>query len=807
MGSGSGRTAAPPPPPAPDRLAALLGGYRPYPGIADELVAADGTLRPVWRGFVQHLARLSPEAIEARFARGDQYLRDAGVFYRLYAESGSTERAWPLSHVPVIVHETEWETIREGLAQRAELLEQVAADLYGPGRLVAEGHLPAQLVARNPEWLRPLVGITPRGGHFLHFLAFEIGRSPDGSWFVLGDRTQAPSGAGFALETRMATSRVFADFFATANVYRLASFFRSFRDALNGLRGGDRTRVGILTPGPLNDTYFEHTYIARYLGFMLLEGEDLVVQDGAVMVRTVDGLRPVDVLWRRLDARFADPLELDPNSQIGTPGLIGAVRSGKLAMVNALGTGLLETRAFLAFLPRIGELLLGEPLKMPNIATWWCGQPAERAYVKANAQKMMIGPALSNRLPFETGETTVLGGRFRSKAFAAIGDWIEADGANLVGQEAVTLSTSPAWVDGRLRPMPMSLRVFMVRTPEGWQAMPGGYARIGRTEDASAIAMQKGGSVADVWVVSDAAVPAETMLAAPARFVRPEVAVLPSRAADNLFWLGRYVERMETAVRLLRAWHLRYAESGTAERPLLKLLGDFLAQHGFDASGDFVAQLAERIGAARLCASKVRDRFSTDGWIALGDLAEAVAALKGRELAGDDAVRELGGLLHKIAGFSGLVHENMYRFSGWRFLTLGRDLERAQSMAWVLAVFADPKAPEGALDLSVEVGDSLMTHRRRYTVSTNRDTVIDLLALDDRNPRSIYFQLDEIKAQIHRLPGNAATGPMPPLARSILEMHTGLAVRAPEELTTGALMRLRDAVGRLSDLIATTYFG
>ena len=269
---------------------------------------------------MQALAKMPPEDVTRRFDLGDQYLRDTGVFFRQYGEKDVTDRAWPLSHVPVMIHESEWTSISQGLIQRAELLESVCADLYGEARLVKEGHLPASLIAMNPEWLRPMVGVRPRSGHFLNFIAFEIGRGPDGRWWVLGDRVQAPSGAGFALENRVATARVFADIYADSNVHRLAGFFRAFRDALNDLRGDSESRVGILTPGRFNDTYFEHAYIARYLGFMLLEGEDLTVQNGQVMVRTIAGLSPVSVLWRRIDASYADPLELNESSRLGTPG-------------------------------------------------------------------------------------------------------------------------------------------------------------------------------------------------------------------------------------------------------------------------------------------------------------------------------------------------------------------------------------------------------------------------------------------------------------------------------------------------------
>ena len=797
-----------PTPRLPDPVTRLLTGYAPQPGVADEMLDAEGRVRPVWLPLLRHLASLAPGRAEAAFARGDQYLRDAGVFYRLYADTAASERDWPLSHVPVIVNEAEWAKIAAGLIQRADLLEAVVRDLYGPARLVEEGHLPAPLVAQNPEWLRPLVGVEPRGGHFLHVLAFEIGRNPDGSWFVLGDRTQAPSGAGFALENRVATSRVFPDLYAQSNVHRLAGFFRAFRDGMNGMRAGGATRVAILTPGPLNDTYYEHAYVARYLGFMLLEGEDMAVQDGQVMVRTVSGLRPVDVLWRRLDARFADPLELDALSRIGTPGLVSAVRAGGVAVVNALGSGVVEARAFMAFLPRLAEVVLDAPLILPNIATWWCGAEKARAYVAANMDRMVFAPALSTRLPFDAGENWEAEGDLPAR--------LAAEGAGLIAQERVTISTTPVWASGRLVPRPMSLRAFVVRTPEGWQVMPGGFARIGRDDaDTAAIALQRGGAVADVWIVSDKAVPPDTMLP-PAGRIQPraEAGVLPARAADNLFWLGRYVERTEHAVRLLRAWHLRLAEAGAPDRPLLTALGQHLAMLGFDPTRPIAPVLADRVAAARGCAGKVRDRFSIDGWASLGDLAREVAALDTATdtgepglQPGDDTARAMGRLLHRLAAFTGLVHDNMYRFAGWRFLTLGRAVERADAMAWTLAAFADVRAPEGALDLCVEIGDSVMTHRRRFAVATSRETVIDLLALDEMNPRSVLYQLGEAREQVARLPGGGGEGPLPPVARHLLRLHTDLAVSTAAELTTPRLLGLRSGIGAFSTLVGETWFG
>ncbi len=782
-------------------------GYAPLPGVADEMVDTNGAIRPVWQRFFGHLSNMPEKDLTERFTRADRYLRDAGVFYRAYGSTGSAERSWPLSHVPVLIDAREWEAVSAGLVQRADLLEAIVADIYGENRLVAQGVLPPALIAANPEYQRPLVGVSPASGHYLHFCAFEIGRGPDGNWWVLADRTQAPSGAGFALENRVATTRAFSDIYAETPVHRLASFFGAFRDSLQGMKHSGDDRIAVLTPGPANETYYEHAYIARYLGFMLLEGEDLTVVNGKVMVRTVSGLKPITVLWRRLDSAYADPLELNQNSHIGTPGLVEALRAESVTIVNALGSGIIETRALLAFMPTICRELFGEELKLPSIATWWCGQKGEREHVAENIEKMVIGPAYSRAPFFDDSGESVLGSSLRASAKDSIGDWLNSDGAKLVGQEVVTLSTTPAWIGGKLTPRPMSLRVFAARTANGWQIMPGGFARIGGSDDVSAIAMQSGGAAADVWIVSDKPVERHTLLPAEGSFTRNMPGSLPSRAADNLFWLGRYIERAEGALRILRAWHARFAEAADPSQPLLADVSEYLAAVDIDTEDAVPNTLLRNIDSAVYSASNIRDRFSPDGWLALTDLAKTARRFHETISPGDDASHAMTILLRKLAGFAGLVHENMYRFTGWRFLSLGRHIERGLHMTRLLGHMSGPEAPDGALDMLLEIGDSVMTHRRRYNVNTARLTVTDLLALDPLNPRSILFQMNEIHREVEQLPNALVNGQMSPFYREAMRLHSGLAVMTPETMSVDVYRRLERELEQLSDLLAHTYLG
>lgn len=777
--------------------AGLFDRYRPLHAVPDELVDSAGYLRPAWKGLIAHLESLSQDEIEAAIAQGDQFLSDSGVFARQMGHKTAETREYPFSAIPVVLPEAEWREIEAGLIQRAELMEKIAADLYGDNTLVANGHLPAKLIAQSPEYLLPMVGLRPQGGNFLHFIGFEIGRGPDGRWWVMSDRTDAPSGAGFALENRVATSRVFHEVFRDANVIRLASFFRAFRNQLDSLRGGNGSQVSMLTPGPMSETYSEQAYIARYLGLPLLEGDDLIVENGQLLVRTVDGLTPVDVLWRRMDGIWADPLELRQDSHLGTPGLLSALRAGKVTMVNALGVGVLETQALMAFMPSLSKVLLGTPLKMPNVATWWCGQPKELAHVRVNAKQMMIGPALSTRMPFETGAPYAIAGEMREGNGKTFDAWLTENAEHLVAKELVKLSTTPVYVEGRLEPRPMSLRVFLARTARGWQVMPGGFARIGANADSSAISMRSGGTVADVWIAADRPVEQDSLVAqGDAPFVRAVPGALPAQAADNMFWLGRYVERTEGLIRLLRAYNSRL--DAAAAEPLLASIRALLNTFGVDATEPVPYGLLATLSAAVSAGGQIRDRLNVDAWAALMDMEKSMTRIARTTYAGIDATSVMSVMLRKLSGFAGLVHENMYRTTGWQFMTLGRSIERASMTAELLIHAADPACPEGGLDLAIEVGDSMIIHRQRYSSFARRETVIDLLALDGTNPRALRFHVDIIAAQGADLCRNRVNPMAHEFEAKIAMLHANLVGHTVATLDTAALQATRSAIFDIS---------
>jgi uncharacterized circularly permuted ATP-grasp superfamily protein/uncharacterized alpha-E superfamily protein len=806
--------------PADRRVAQWMRDYVRLPGIPDEFIAQDGTPRAVWTRFFEAFAALTPGEIERRFGAADRHLREAGVTYRAPGETA--ERPWPLSHLPLLIDEADWQQLTAGIVQRAELLELVLSDLYGEGRLVAEGAIPAAAIAGSNEYLRPVSGIKPPGGRYLNLYAADVGRGPDGRWWVLGDRTQAPSGAGYALENRLVLSRAFTSLYKSMNVERVASFFEAFRESLRGSAERDEPRIGLLTPGSFSETYFEHATLARYLGFLLVEGDDLAVSGDRVHIRTVAGLKRLDVLLRRVDSNSLDPLELDASSQLGVPGLIDVLRKNGVAVANMPGSGVMEARALLGFLPSLSRRFFGEELKMPHIATWWCGQRAAREEVLSRFDEFAIEGAYGRGVPGFPGNGPVLASELSSSERERLKTAIHDRGVDYVGQELVRLSTTPVWDEGRLTPRPFVLRVFAAATPDGWTIMPGGFCRIAEQPDARAISMGDGARAADVWVVSDKAVSAATLLPTVDTVrIRRIAGWVPSRAADNLFWLGRYLERAEATLRLVRALGMQRdpGKGSSTVHHSVERIQRLLVTWGATAQAtraqpakiaaealqgeDSFGSALSLLRTAQRNAASLRERLSPDAWQVITEMTERLAY----EVDDDDGVVSAADLtLQELASFAGLAQENMNRAAGWRFLEMGRRAERAINTVRFARQFAYDEAGGEDLDILLTLVDCQITYRSRYLVGPLLAPVRDLVVLDPYNPRSVAFQVSALKDHIASLPTLKEEGLIERPHRLAVALQATLTTAEAVALDTKTLFSLEQDLLTLADAIGSHYF-
>lgn len=830
--------------------AALTADYGEPNGVHDEMKSSDGQVRKAWQGFAEQLDEMGPQELARRWVQGQRMIQDNGVTYNVYGDPRGMDRPWQLDPVPMIVGAEEWATIEAGLIQRATLLNAVCADLYGPQELLKSGQLPAELILGHPGFLRPCHGLQVPKGRYLSFYGVDLARSPEGKWWVLNDRAQATSGAGYALENRLVLSRALPGVFRDCRVTRHARFFASWRETLRAMspRAGENPRIVLLTPGPFNETFFEHAYLARYLGFTLAQGDDLTVRDNKVFLKTLGGLRRVDVVVRRLDDSYCDPLELRSDSAIGVPGLVQAAWAGNVAVANALGTGLLETPGLMPFYPGLCKSLLGEEEKLPSLATWWCGQPKEMEYVIEHLDELVIKPAYLGAPARGLGGVNIdaiFGDRLTAVQREEIVELIRSRPEAFAAQESVDISTTPVWRDGKLEPRHMILRAYVAATDDepGYVVMPGGLTRVSNTADSRVTSMQRGGGSKDTWIISDGPVSDFSLLggdmAAGATALANDSFDLPSRVADNLYWLGRYIERTEGVVRLLRAILVRMTDDAQPDdsvelRALLRTLDEVTlgkinkkSKPGPKVSAesrvlaamfnpDAPNGLSQSLTNSRRLASIARDRISLDTWRILSQLGrehQAMAASTTTAMPRGDAVEAkpwvapvielsdaldlLDQMIITLAAFTGLGTESMLRNQGWRFLDMGRRIERAANNVDLLRCLAvRPQEHEGLiLDALLEVMASAMSYRQRYLAVPAALPMLDMLMLDETNPRSLAYQIAQLSEHLDRLPRPTA----PDTRRGedqrlVLDMLTSLRLADPVRLAEAGDRSVRDAL-------------
>ena len=771
----------------------LRGGVMPHQlpkALGDEasdFLAQPDQLAPGWHDFFTHAGINDWSELNLRTEQLARQIRDNGTTYNVYADSQDLQRPWALDLFPLVISPASWKQIENGVLQRVQLLNAIMADVYGPQQLLRKGLLPAALVHGHPGYIRALHGVNPVGGNHLNVAAFDLARGPDGMWWVMAQRTQAPSGLGYLLENRLSISRQFPQAFETMQVQHLASTYRALIEGIRHMSpAGADAHIALLTPGPYNETYFEHAYLARYLGLTLVQGNDLVVRNRRLYLRTLEKLEPIDSLIKRVDDVWLDPLELRPDSTLGVPGLLQAIRAGNVLVVNAPGSGFLESNALLGFLPALSQQLLKQELQLPAAPTWWCGEQAAVPQVLPRLAECVIHPTY----PRATNVPSFDPVRGSELSRSAQDEWagkILREGDLYTLQANKRLSQMPIWCSDpqrpRMEPRSVMLRVFaMADGPNSWRVLPGGLARLVSANDGMA-AMQRGGSSADVWVRTEGEVDRTSLLQpqlTPA-MVLDRKRLVASRAAENLYWLGRYTERSENTLRLVRltleslngehqscaslmkalqliAEHNHLIPAGTPsplqsrrvfERALIASLSD--QQHSCSLGFD--------LQAVKSNASAVRERLSLEQWRmtvrAEQEFRDACATLQPQgDFSFVQVLKTLDTTSASLAAMTGAQIDRMTRDEGWRLMTIGRFVERLDflSSAMNTLVQTDGLQEAGGFAAMLSLFDSTITFHANYQQSRSVCALLELLVLNDDNPRSLAWVARALRKSLNKLP-------------------------------------------------------
>ncbi len=826
----------------------IARGYAPAATTFDELIRPDGQTAPHWFPVLAGLEALSQEQRIARIERINMRVRETGIAHDLFADPSRNVQPWRLDIMPLVFPSDEWARIEAAVIQRARLLEAILADIYGPRDLMRRGVIPPKLVFADPSYLRACHGIEPAGAR-IQFFAADLARGPDGTWRIVDTHTETPAGIAYALANRTIITHVCGDIFNASRAIRLAHYFERMQEALAQRISRPDPSIALLTPGPHHNDFFSHAYLARYLGALLVEGNDLCVDNDRIYLKTLDGLQPIDLVLRCAAADCTDALELNPSGFLGPVGLVQAVRRHPNVVVNSLGTAIVENRGLGGYLQQACRLLIGEDLVVADAAKWWLGDPDNTRSVIANLDRYFIRQAF---------ETTGRPGRaapgcdpmgLTAEQRAALIDEITVDGHRLVAEEKFALGTTPSFSPHGLEPKPYVLRVFATAVSGGFIVMPGGLAM---TVDpgASMALIAPDGASRDVWVLSDAPQPVFKSLwlrGDQSAQVQRGPREMPSQAAENLFWLGRYIEHADWIFRLLRNCLARIEQDSGPRQdlhlPRVVLLeelnrdnkGTTSVPQGLAApqeiaraarflmtSPDHACGLPQTLAHIRRLAGLTRDRLSLEAWRTLNVFHaggrwqhEALPASIGESLDLIDAG------LGVTAAFNGLSHENMTRNHGWSFLDMGRRVVRAHNMSRTLLAGFQSRDDEtdevASLHFVLELADSFITYRSRYRFDPLLALVLDLLIADETNPRSLAFQLAAIAGHIDTLPQTRRGGRRDQVQRLALTLLNEVRLADVAGLAEAdgrgrrnalaALFRAQvERIPLLSDVIARRYF-
>lgn len=813
----------------------------------DEMHDCDKNIRENWKEVVKDIEKAGLDKLREKQADIDWYLEDNGVTYNIYDDrDGPVNRSWSMDPIPFVIGEEEWNGIKKGLQQRAKLFNLIFKDLYSEQKLIKDNIVPAEVIFSHKGFLSEVFDFGYKEDFNLYFYATDLARGPDGKMWVVSDKTQGPSGLGYTIENRLTMNSISTDLFPNVKRQKLASFLEEYKALLTKLSGGDLSTVALFTPGPHNETYFEHAYLSTHLEIKMLQGEDLLVKNGSLWLKSLSGLKKINTLLRRVDDRYCDPLELKHDSQLGVAGLVEAMRQDKLNMINPIGSAIVENVGLNPFMKKIAQYFLKEDLILPQIATWWCGQKTALDYVLANLSTLIVkkidrteqikiyfGKKLS---PLERGELVKL---------------LLQNPHKYVAQEEVDFSTVPYYNNGLIEPRNAVIRAYSLKVDEEYSVMNGGLVRVSENKDSLLVSSKQGGISKDLWILGEDAIKTEPYnILNHTRYVETSIDKISTLKASNLFWLGRYLARSISTTRLIihvikkitNFYRYEVVTSKESQVILQNALTHMTKTYpGFmDVNNKVNREVFPMVEITSVIKDTMRsgslsftitmlantninlkDLLTIESWKLFERMQKEWNEFAYRKNDSTLIVAsELDKFLIYLMAYKELVKESIFKEQGLILYNIGHKIEDAllliSKARSILCLKVDKTIGNTLLEGMLNSMESFNAYRAHYKSSLNLENVIDFLILNKQFPKSLTYVANKLlkdfkllpKAKVISTPYEDALIKAQQLLESI-DLKTITKIKEEE----GVYLKLDEVLAKLSDLFlecsnefSNTYF-
>ena len=812
----------------------------------DEMFDTQCNVRPHWNEIKNGLDNAGIKQLEQKQTEIDWRLEDNGVTYNIYNDPEGNNRRWNLDPIPLVLTSTEWEEISKGLKQRAKLLNLIFKDLYTEQRLIKEGIVPAEIIFAHKSFIPEVFNFENKDYYSMRFYATDISRGPDGKFWVINDRTQSPSGLGYAIENRLTMNSISNDLYPNIEILKMAKFIEGFKDMLKSLSSSNHENplIALLTPGPLNETYFEHSYISSFLDLTLVQGEDLLVKNNQLWLKNLNGLRKVDTLIRRVDSQYCDPLELKNNSQLGVAGLVNVIRKDNLSMINPIGVGILENIGLNPFMKNIAKFLLNEELILPQIATWWCGQEKELDFVLENIKNLII-----KKIDRTDNIEVYFANDLNEEELNILIEKIQNNPHYYVGQEIIDFSTTPSFTKGKVEPRNTVIRAFSYLHQEKYHVMPGGLIRVSPSKDSLVVSNQKGGTSKDLWILGKDDDFSGNSIFKNRSFIDSRLENISTKRAENLFWLGRYLTRSITTARMIRfnlksMLNLNRYDDHTNSKQTNKILNNALTHLTMSYPGflddktatlpmkEIISLIRDKNRAGTLSFSitmlsdlnaSVKNLLTMEAWRIYEKMQKEWNSYSKKDISTNkEHINELDKLLIYLMAYKELIDESIFKEQGLILFDIGSKIEVSQllisKLRSLLTLKLDKLIEYDVLDSMLNSYESYNSYRAYYKSSLALENVLDFLVFNTKYPKALIYIINQLLADLKELPKNINNSHLSSFEEPIFKVFSMITLTNTQKLLESQedeyvytqldefLSTISDLLTKTSDELTKTYF-